>query len=146
MTVLPDSNPRIPGFALNVVLMLAFVCLAGFKFLAITSGGGSLVPALVFLLMFGAPQLPWVLVCSKPQPSRFRTQVTLFVALVFLGTSVLFGYFPGVTRPAWGGEGHFEVPAALLVEGVVSVAGLVALLVFKARQGAGGVSSSPDAA
>lgn len=132
----------------NLLLLLAFACLAGFKFLACLSDGGSVVPALVCLFMFGAPQLPWILVCSKPRPSRFRTRVTLLVALVFLCTSVAFGYFPGVGRPGWGGEGHFEVPAALLVEGLVSLAGLAALLVFKARQGASGADapSRPDAA
>lgn len=131
---------------MNLRLMLAFACLAGFKFLAVFSGEGSLVPALVFLLMFGAPQLPWVVVCSAPRPSRFRMRVTLLVACVFLCTSVLFGYFPGVAPPAWGGEGHFEMPAALLVEGAVSLVGLVALLVSKGRQGAAGVPSRPDAA
>jgi len=131
---------------MNLLLMLAFACLAGFKFLPVFSEGGSLVPAIVFLLMFGAPQLPWVLVCSAPRPSRFRMRVTLLIACVFLCTSVLFGYFPGVAPPAWGGEGRFEVPVALLVEGAVSLAGLIALLVFQGRQGAAGTPPRPDAA
>jgi hypothetical protein len=84
--------------------------------------------ALAFAAMFGSPQLTWALACRKAQFSGSQALIASFAVVAFIGTSVLFGTFPGVGRPRWGGEGHFEVPIALAVEWLIAG---VLLLAFR---------------
>jgi hypothetical protein len=111
--------------------MLAFLCLAAFKFFAvISSDGANASAALFYFAMFGAPQLVWLWLLRRPLPSRGQARVAVFIAAAFLCTSCYFGSFPGTTAPSWGGEGQFEVPIAFLLEWLVSIVGV---LVFTAR-------------
>lgn len=84
--------------------------------------------ALVFAAMFGSPQLTWALVCRSAQFCDRQALIASFAVAAFVGTSVIFGSFPGVGRPGWGGEGHFEVPIALAVEWLIAG---VLLLAFR---------------
>lgn len=88
--------------------------------------------ALLFAAVFGSPQLAWALTCHKAQFSGKQASFALLAVIAFLCTSVIFGTFPGVERPGWGGEGHFEVPVALAVEWLIA-GGL--LLAFRIDRG-----------
>lgn len=122
---------------MNRLLALAFACLAGFKFVAVLGEGSNVLAASVYAAMFGSPQLLWVLLCRKPLRTGPQRRTALLVAAAFLGTSVYFGSFPGTQPPRWGGEGHFEVPAAFVVEWVISLAGAIVLYV----QGKAGIAA-----
>lgn len=121
---------------MNRILMLAFACLASFKFLAVMSEGSEPLAATVFMLMFGSPQLLWVALCFKWMDRPSETRTGAWVAAAFVGTSVFFGSFPGTGTPSWAGEGHFEVPAAFLIEWLVSVVGVAVLFTRRRRRDA----------
>jgi hypothetical protein len=120
--------------------MLAFVCLAALKFIAvISSDGANVSAALFYAAMFGSPQLIWLWILRKPPLSHGQAKTATSIVIAFLFTSFYFGSFPGTTPPTWGGEGHFEVPAALISEWLIS---LIGIFVFTARSkgpSAGGV-------
>lgn len=82
--------------------------------------------AFLFAAMFGSPQLAWAVTCHNAQLSGKQVFVALLTAVAFLCTSLIFGTLPGVGRPNWGGEGHFEVPVALAVEWLIAGGMLVA--------------------
>lgn len=113
-----------------ILLALAFISIASFKFFTAMSESEFVPAAIMFTAMFGSPQLIWLwfLRAHPLTDGQFRSAVFTLAALLF--SSVWFGSFPGVSRPSWGGESHFEVPAAFLVEGFVSLLGI---LVFVAR-------------
>ena len=113
-----------------ILLALAFICVASFKFFDAMSENEFIPGAIMFTAMFGAPQLIWLWFLRTRPLNDGQIRSAAFTLTAFLFTSVLFGSFPSVSRPSWGGEGHFEVPAALLVEGFISVLGI---LVFVAR-------------
>ena len=113
-----------------LVLALSFLCVASFKFFAAMSENAFVPAALMFAAMFGAPQLIWLWFLRKGPINDDQTRVAHFTLAAFVFSSILFGYFPGESRPTWGGEGHFEVPAAFLLEGLITIIGVV---VFVAR-------------
>ena len=114
----------------KLLLMLSFGCLAAFKFFAVMSENGSVSAALFYTAFFGSPQLIWLFSCGDKSLHKEQLSTPFWVVIAFLLTSLLFGSFPGVERPSWGGEGHFEVPAAFLIEWLVSIVGI---LVFAAQ-------------
>ena len=115
----------------RLILALAFLCVASFKFFAAMSDNAFVPAAIMFVGMFGAPQLVWLWFLHKRTINNGQIRAATFTLLAFLFSSVFFGYFPGVSRPTWGREGHFEVPAALLFEVLVTIVGL---LIFASRE------------
>ena len=114
----------------SLLLALAFLCVASFKFFAAMSENAFVPAAIMFTAMFGAPQLIWLWFLRKRPLNEGQVRAAVFTLGAFLFYSIFFGYFPGVSRPTWGREGHFEVPAALFLEGLTTIVGL---LVFVAR-------------
>lgn len=119
--------------SINRLFFLCFTVLCLFKAVGVIQE--SLYPwyeqmpmALTYAAMFGSPQLKWAFVCRSEQFSSTQVLVTAFAVVSFVVTSVFFGSFPGVERPRWGGEGHFEVPIALGVEWLIAG---VLLLAFR---------------
>lgn len=106
---------------MNRLLFFLFAVLASFKFFSVLWEKGGISPdlifsALIYTGMFGSPQLFWVYQCRKTF-GNYSQLIAALVALVGLtALSTYFGSFPGSQRPSWGGEAHFDVPVALLVE------------------------------
>lgn len=120
--------------------MLAFFFLTAFKFITvISSDGANASAALFYAAMFGSPQLIWLWLLRKPLLSCSQARTALFIVIAFLCTSLYFGSFPGTNPPSWGGEGHFEVPAAFLLEWLISLVGIFVFIVCGKKQFAGGV-------
>lgn len=115
---------------MNRLLALVFAALGGCKFLLAWSGGGAqagdVLPALFYAAMFGAPQWLWVWLCLRSKVEGRRLHLAVVVAVLFALIGAWLGFLPGTARPSWGGEGHFEVPFGLLLEGGISVAGALA--------------------
>ena len=118
-----------------ILLALAFISVASFKFFTAISENEFVPAAIMFTAMFGAPQLIWLWFLRTHPLNDGQIRSAVFTLAAFLFTSVLFGSFPGVSRPSWGGQGHFEVPAALLVEGFVSVLGILVFIARGRRKG-----------
>lgn len=76
--------------------------------------------ALAFAATFGSPQLICAFACRKAQFSGGQKFIASLAVMAFIGTSVVFGAFPGVERPHWGGQGHFEVPIAFAMEWLIA--------------------------
>lgn len=80
----------------------------------------TLPAAIRYALLFGAPQLLWVVVVAVTTNARHFDR-----ALVVLGFIVaiyaLAGFFPGMKPANLGGYAHFEVPLALIAELVVAL-------------------------
>ena len=115
----------------RLVLALSFLCLASFKFFAAMSDNAFVPAAIMFVAIFGAPQLIWLWFLYMRPINHGQTRVVILTLGAFLLSSIFFGYFPGVSRPTWGREGHFEVPAALFLEVLITIIGL---LVFVSRE------------
>ncbi|WEN14776.1 hypothetical protein PY254_16310 [Rhodanobacter sp. AS-Z3] len=119
------------------VLMFSFFCLAAFKFFGAVSENANAAAALVYAVMFGSPQLIWLWFCGKPSLNDGQIRTAAYVAMAFVVTSLCFGSFPGLGSPAWGGEGHFEVPLAFLAEWLVSIVGIAVFLARGKRRHSG---------
>jgi hypothetical protein len=115
---------------INLIFVFVFALLASFKFISIilekqSFSSASILPALMFMFLFGSPQIAWLLKCRKTGFTVNQLIPAIFAVVFFVGTSIYFGYFPGTSRPSWGGEGHFEVPVAFAAECVIAVFTLV---------------------
>jgi hypothetical protein len=114
----------------NLILIFAFALLASFKFISIilekqAFGSAAILPALMFMFMFGSPQIVWLFKCAKTELTEKQLNLAIVVAALFAGTALNFGYFPGISRPSFGGEYHLEVPAAFIVEWLIAGISLV---------------------
>lgn len=78
----------------------------------------ALVPAVLYAAMFGSPQLFW-LFKTRALKSRSQSVVAAFTAAFFLGSYYYFGFLPGQRSQDWGSS-YFEVPAAFVVEWVIT--------------------------
>lgn len=120
--------------SINRLFFLCFIILCLFKAVGVIQESlhpwHEVIPmALVFAAMFGSPQLTWALACRRAKFNGRQTLIASFAVVAFVGTSLFFGTFPGVERPQWGGDGHFEVPMALVAEWLIAG---VLLLAFRA--------------
>ena len=88
----------------------------------------AMLPAIMFAVMFGSPQLAWALASRKALFSGSKVLIALLAVVAFVITAVYFGTFPGAGRPSWGGQEHWEVPIALAVEWLIAG---VLLLAFR---------------
>lgn len=88
--------------------------------------------ALVYMAIFGSPQIYWLLLTIKATTQK-QAVIATVVLLLFTFSAWYFGLIPGTASPAWGGEGHFEVPIALLVEWLIAGLFFVPFLFFRAR-------------
>lgn len=79
--------------------------------------------AAIYAILFGSPQLLWLLKARRVL-SPGQAIVAVAVTITFILTAIYFGSVPGSRPPSWGGEGHFEVPAAFVVEWVIGLVGL----------------------
>ncbi len=110
---------------INWIFFLCFTVLCLFKAVGVIQESlhpwyEQLPMALFFAAMFGSPQLKWALVCRREQFNGSQALIAAFAVVSFVGTSVFFGSFPGLGRPRWGGQEHFEVPIALAVEWLIA--------------------------
>ena len=74
----------------------------------------------------------------KPMSRAFQGIIATFVAIAFALLSVYFGFFPGSSRPSWGGQAHWEVPAALLLEWAFALIAFLPFRLARSRSNDGG--------
>ena len=88
--------------------------------------------ALVYMAIFGSPQIYWLLLTIRAT-TKNQIIIATVVFLIFTFSAWYFGFIPGTASPAWGGEGHFEVPIALLAEWLVAGLFFVPFWFFRSR-------------
>ena len=88
--------------------------------------------ALVYMAIFGSPQIYWLLLTIRATTNKQAT-IAAVALLIFTLSAWYFGFIPGTPSPAWGGEGHFEVPIALLAEWLVAGLLFVPFWLFRSR-------------
>ena len=76
--------------------------------------------ALMYTAMFGSPQIFWLLKTRKTM-ERPQLKIAILVLFLFIISAVYFRFIPGMNRPSWGGEGHWEVVAAFLSEWLITI-------------------------
>ena len=123
--------------SVNRIFVICFSVLCLFKGVGVIqesrySWYEAMLPAIAFAAMFGSPQLAWALACRRALFSGSQVLIASFAVVAFVITSVFFGTFPGVERPSWGGQEHWEVPIALAVEWLIAG---VLLLAFRIPSG-----------
>ncbi len=118
---------------MNIAYVVCFACLCLVKAVGPIQNSNhpwyeAAPMALLLAAFLGSPQLAWARACCGPVISSAQKFIAAIAVASFTGTSIAFGSFPGVERPRWGGEAHFEVPAAFAAECLIAA---VLLLVFK---------------
>ena len=88
--------------------------------------------ALVYMAIFGSPQIFWLLLTIRAATKK-QALIATVVILLFTFSAWYFGFIPGTASPAWGGEGHFEVPIALVAEWLIAGLFFVPFLLFRAK-------------
>lgn len=118
------------------MLTLLFGLLALLKAWVIVheSGSAAIVAALMYMALFGSPQIFWAVQSWKPM-EPLQAVIAYVVVVLFVASSWYFGFVPGSSRPSWGGEPHWEVPAAFIVEWAAAVVVFVPFW-FARRRGA----------
>lgn len=76
---------------------------------------GMIFNGLLSIGLLGSPHIFWLTLCLKPM-NESQTFITILVLIAFAISSWYFGFIPGGSRPSWGGEPHWEVPAAFIME------------------------------
>jgi hypothetical protein len=115
---------------MNYALMGLFAVLAGLKFIAAMPTTSALSaeaipPALTYMLMFGSPQLFWLAQCRTRLLGGAQVVIALIVVVAFTVVALEFGFWPGSAPPRWGGEAHFEVPFAFVLEWLIALLAIV---------------------
>ena len=113
---------------------LLFGLLASLKFLIIVRENGlsAIFSAVMYMALFGSPQIFWLFQYPKPI-CQSQTVISICVLVAFVMSSLYFGYFPGSGRPSWGGEPHWEVPAAFVVEWATTGVAYLLFWLFRSK-------------
>lgn len=121
-------GPTFLGGKVKATFVLFFLALVAGKAIVVwsQSAGGDLMEsalaAALYAFFFGLPQLLCLaVVANKVMTARHAVEAASAM-LVFMLTAWYFGSLLGTQAPAWGGDGHFEVPVQFLTELIVAAA------------------------
>ena len=107
---------------MNRIAMIGFAALLVLRWYAEASGElgkhgiDALASSLMFVALFGSAQLFWLFQTRKPFSGVLQPAFALLALCASAFVMHAFGFFPGGRPPAWGGDAHFEVPVALILE------------------------------